>query len=258
MYGQGMGRWHVLREPTVPILLLASVMHVVRRNPFDFILFFGTAVVIVVDSRRGRAVPARATFDDAGRAAPIATRFRWLISAAIAVFAALVSLMPVAGGLVRVVLSFVGIGALVLVIVTGQHAALPVGERRSGRVGGWQVWAIAGVLACLWELTSFIAQQVWPADQVDHPAASDLIGPELSTWIGRAIFLALWASAGWWLLHHIVSSSVGSAPSATGAGRPPVSPPTDAEQRSADVPARRRDASPPQPPRSTGDWRPGP
>jgi hypothetical protein len=66
------------------------------------------------------------------------------------------------------------------------------------------VWAVIGVAACLWELTSFTAQQVWTSDQDAHPAVSDLVEPLLQSWIGRAVFLLLWAGAGWWLLQQLV------------------------------------------------------
>jgi hypothetical protein len=205
----------------VPILLLASVMHVVRRNVFDFLLFFGTAVLIVVDSRR---ITGRASEPEV----PAAVRHRWLAAAAVALFAAIIALLPIAGGMVRIVVSACGLAALALVLVRPAAAPTPVAAGDApGRLRGWWVWATVGVVTCLWELSSFIAQQVWPADQVNHPAASDLIGPLLTTWLGRAILLLLWGAAGYWLLHQLVTSGGRGAGTSAGMSGPPQAPPTE-------------------------------
>ncbi len=214
-----MGRWHVLREPTVLILLLASVVHVVRRNVFDFLLFFGTAVVIIVESRmESRRFEQRGT-GTLAPATPLSYRRRWWSAAVIALLSAAIALLPIAGGLMRVVL--IGSGVAVLVLVVARPAPPPGG---AGRARGWQLWTAVGVAACLWELTSFIAQQVWPADQNAHPAVSDLVGPLLTTWVGRAVFLLLWVSAGWWLLRQLLASGGGTRTEsgATGPSATPV------------------------------------
>lgn len=187
----------------MPILLLASVVHVVRRNVFDFVLFFGTALVIIVESRVESRRSEASRVGAPTPAAPLSRSRRGWAAAAIALLSAIVALLPVAGGLVRVVLGASGVAALALAVAR-PAPQLPAGG--PSRVRGWQLWATLGVAACLWELFSFIAQQVWPADQVDHPAVSDLVGPLLATWAGRAVFLLLWASAGWWLLRQLVSS----------------------------------------------------
>jgi len=188
-----MADWRVLREPAVPILLAASVVHVVRRNAIDFGVFFGTAVVILIDARRHDMAPAGVARIGRPRA--------WLVVAGMTLFSALVALAAPASLGARLVLVVVGLGALVLVLARPQRSPA-LQERPAAR--GWPVWAVIGVAACLWELTSFIAQQVWPLDQDAHPAVSDLVEPLLQTWFGRAVFLVLWASAGWWLLRRLV------------------------------------------------------
>lgn len=215
-----MGRWHVLREPTVGILLLASVVHVVRRNVFDFLLFFGTAMVIIVESRiesrRAEARAARAL----SPAPPLPRHRRWAAAAAIASLSAVVALLPPAGGLTRVVLAATGVAVLAVVVVRPASRSVD----GAGGAHGWQVWATIGVAACLWELSSFVAQQVWPADQDAHPAVSDLVGPLLAGWPGRVVFLLLWAGAGWWLLRQLTASGGRGAAAESGATGPSAAP----------------------------------
>ena len=203
-----MGRWRVLREPTVPILLLACVVHAVRRNLFDLLLFAGTAVLIVADA--WRAAPARTVNGSlaarqgapergrpGGRPRPASPG--WAAWLAVIAFAVLAGPLPRDGGAIQVVLVAVGVGALVVVVTGRRPAAGP--RHRSPR--GWPIWAALGVLACLWELTSFAIQQNDPAVDAAHPTASDLIGPLLGSWPGRMVFLALWATAGVWLLRRL-------------------------------------------------------
>lgn len=205
-----MGRWHVLREPTVPILLLASVVHVVRRDLFDFMLFSGTAALIVADSRRS---PAAASPDRRG--APPG----WLQAAVVVLGASVLALAPPASVAARGAVMACGLIAVAVVM-------LPADSRRglapSAPLRGWGVWATIGVLTCLWELSSFIAGQLWPDDGVDHPAVTDLIGPQLTGWSGRAIFLMIWLAAGWWLVSTLLTAgrAPGQAPDET-PGRAP-------------------------------------
>lgn len=216
-----MRRWHVLREPTVPILLLASVVHVVRHNVFDFLLFSGTALVIIVESR---IELRRVGVNEPGALPPpppLPHHRRWWAATALAVVSAVVALLPAAGGLTRVVLAACGV--IVLALVVAKPASRPPGGE-SGKTRGWQLWATVGVGTCLWELFSFIAQQVWPADQIDHPAISDLVGPTLATWAGRAVLLLLWVSAGWWLVRQLVGSGGTAARVGSEATGPPATP----------------------------------
>lgn len=198
------GRWGVLTEPTVAILLLASVVHVVRRDMVDLAVFAGTAVLIIVDSRRG---PRQ---DDGARDEPAATTTpgsggRTLPTAAVLLpVAALWSAVPPAADTMRLLLVLTGVTVAVLVIA----APRPAPATRP-RPRGWPWWAAIGIAASLWELQSFIWQQVaGPQAQQEHPALSDLIEPLLAGWSGRAVFLLLWMSAGWWLLRRTATLPV--------------------------------------------------
>ncbi len=186
--------WRVLREPTVPILLAASVVHVVRRDVFDLLLFSGTAVLNLLDSQRRDAAPAGVARVGRPRA--------WLVVAGMTLFSAVVALAAPSSLGARLVLVAIGLAALALVLVRPQR--LTDNRQEASAAWGWPLWAVIGVAACLWELTSFIAQQVWPLEEDSHPAVSDLVGPLLQSWLGRAVFLLLWAAAGWWLLRQLV------------------------------------------------------
>lgn len=212
-----MARWSVLREPTVPILLAACVVHVVRRDALDFAVFFGTAVLIVVDSRRHGGVRGGSGHVDQ----PTASRWQrvWLPLVGVTLFSGAAALAAVASLGARLIVTLIGIAGLVL--VWARTPRLP-SRRSDGKASarGWPVWAVIGVVACLWELTSFIAQQAWPLDQEAHPAVSDLVGPLLGTWFGRVVFLMLWAAAGWWLLRQMVGAgTVAGQDAARGASR---------------------------------------
>lgn len=197
-----MAAWRVLREPTVPILLAASVVHVVRRNAIDCAVFFGTAVVIVIDASRRDDVPAGVARIGRPRA--------WLVLTGMTLFSAVVALAAPASLGARLVLVILALVALILVLARPQR--LSGGRQVPPAAPGWPVWAVIGVAACLWELTSFIAQQIWPLDQDAHPAVSDLVGPLLQTWLGRAVFLLLWAAAGWWLLRQMIGAGQADEP----------------------------------------------
>ncbi|MEO7126156.1 MAG: hypothetical protein ABI382_14235 [Nakamurella sp.] len=202
-----MARWSVLREPTVPILLAACVVHVVRRDVLDFAVFFGTSVVIIVDSRRGDG--SRFDGHHGDRVVTGHWQRAWLPLIGMTMFAGVAALAGSASLADRLIVTVIGIAALVIVL----FAPGSKDPRRAHRVlAGWQVWAVIGVAACLWELTSFITQQIWPLNQDAHPAISDLVGPMLVTWFPRAVFLLMWAGAGWWLLQLLLSSGASTEP----------------------------------------------
>lgn len=199
-----MGRWHVLREPTVPILLLASIVHVVRRDLFDFVLFVGTAGLIVIDSRRSPAAAAPA-WRGISRG--------WLRAVVIVLVAAVVALAPPASVATRGAVMACGLVAVIVVMLPAQgRGGLPP----SAPLRGWGVWATIGVITCLWELNSFIAGLLWPDDGANHPAVTDLVGPQLTGWSGRVVFLMLWLAAGWWLIRALLAGGRAPAPAAGG------------------------------------------
>jgi hypothetical protein len=205
---------------------------------FDLLLFSGAAVLILLDSQRRDAAPAGVARIGRPRA--------WLVVAGMTLFSAVVALAaPVSLG-ARLVLVAIGLAALALVLVRPQHWSGNRQELSAAR--GWPLWAVIGVAACLWELTSFIAQQVWPLDEDSHPAVSDLVGPLLQTWLGRAVFLLLWAAAGWWLLRQLVGgdrAGTGWASRRDGAEQEGARSDPDREFGERSEPGRRHTGSPP-------------
>lgn len=205
----------MLIEPTVPILLLASVAHIVRHNITDLVVFAGTAAVIVLDSFRPAASVPPSRSRSPRRRRPLAgwrPAGPWFSVLAVVAFAILAAIPARDSMTIRTVLVLGALAALYLVVV---HPAPPV-PRAQPSPRGWWVWAVIGVAACVWELTSFIFQQTdptrdtaHPISDTTHPAVSDLIGPWLTDWAGRTVFLFLWAAAGVWLLRRF---AVGGRP----------------------------------------------
>ncbi|WP_144267554.1 hypothetical protein [Leifsonia xyli] len=66
---------------------------------------------------------------------------------------------------------------------------------------GW-VWAVLAVLACVWELTSYMLGQWTAAGEAGHPTISALVEPLLSTEPSRVLLVTGWVAAGAMLVAH--------------------------------------------------------
>ncbi|MDQ6658977.1 MAG: hypothetical protein M3Z00_12290 [Actinomycetota bacterium] len=205
-----------LARPTVLMLLAATIAHIMRRNIFDIVIFAGTAGMIVVDSAV-HAVRARAS-----ARGTLAVPW-WVVTAAAVVFGALVGSLTPAGWPVRTVLGLPGLAALILLLMAPPPAGPEVPGRDRGdraqpaqsnqRRGldrqirlngpGWLAWPALLIVAALIELSSFLLQPNAQTDSYDHPTLSTLISPLLGSPILRAVALACWFTAGWWLVRTI-------------------------------------------------------
>jgi hypothetical protein len=213
----------VLVEPTVLILVAAGIVHVIRRNAFDITLFFGTAVLIVLD--RWRRPPQIATT----RPPRLPGRQRVLVAGGFALYSIIAGQWQLDTWPMRTAMIIPGLAfAVILAVrppVEPASAPLPQGRGASEIGKGWIVWAALAVAIALWELTSFLQQPNPIDDSYAHPTISAIVEPRLDSWWGRAIFLLLWVSAGFWLLRTIVggagrSTSDGGGRSTTeGGGR---------------------------------------
>jgi hypothetical protein len=186
--------WPVLREPTVLALTVAGIVHIIRRNPFDTILFFGTVAVIVLDRlRRAPApVPAARIGSSRGRRCVAAVG---LVAYAVIAGGWQLDTWPMKAAL----------------IVPGLLSAAVIAARRvedadAPRVAtGWIGWVAIGVAIALWELTSFILQPNPIDPSYAHPTISAIVSVWLDGWPGRTIFLLLWSAAGVWLIRNITT-----------------------------------------------------
>lgn len=183
----------LLGEPTLPILLLATIAMLRRGYLPDILIFGGTAVLVVVDAgrwggRRTSAEPAEA-----------ASR-RWLTATALLVAAAAMAALPRTSHALDLSCAVAGVVALGLAWQPGpagsaeRHAAVP---RR------WWVWPVLGVLLALVELWSFLLRPQPLVDDPDHPELSTLVEPLLDGQLARTLFLWAWLLVGWWLLRRI-------------------------------------------------------
>lgn len=186
-------RWRVLVEPTLLILVAAGIVHIVRRNAFDITLFFGTAVLIVVDRLRR---PPQAVTAGPRR---LSGRRRALVAGCFALYSIVAGQWQIDTWPMRTAMIIPGLVFAVILTVR------PPVEPPSLRIGkGWIVWVAVGVAIALWELTSFLQQPNPIDDSYAHPTISAIVEPRLDYWWGRAVFLLLWVSAGFWLLRTIL------------------------------------------------------
>lgn len=181
-------------------MLLAAIVHVVRGNVVDVVVFLGVAVLMLVCLRRD--LTARpAPWWLARRSGPVALAV---------VAAAVVSTQPREGVWVQLVLAVVGVLALVLVVRAGRgspsRSSLSSG-RRTGRV--WP-WPVVVVLGCLVELADFLAQPDPQTDNPDHPTLSSIVDPLLDARPVRAVAVAVWVGLGWLLLRVVVERDRGA------------------------------------------------
>lgn len=182
-------------DPTVPILLAALAVHVVRRNVFDIVVFAATVALICVD--RWRPLPVR-RFDRVWGSRPV-------MAGTVVVFGALVGWADVGSWPVRIALALAGLAALL--VLTGARPAIRPGAADPGDGGarrpvgrGWLVWAGLLVIAALIELANFLQQPDPQTGSYRHPTLSTLIEPLLASPVFRMVTLAVWAAAGWWLI----------------------------------------------------------
>jgi hypothetical protein len=192
--------WRVLLEPTIPVIALAEIAHVARRNVIDIVLFAGIAVVIVVD--RLRPLP-RARADDASIVTDRLLRARAEVLAVCLGYGLLVAPLARAGRALPVVLAVPGVVALVA-LWRSQPPTHDV-MRVPKPAGGWVLWPVAILAALLFELANFLSQPNAQTSNPDHPVLSDVVEPLLSSGVVRGVVCGLWLAVGIWLVRRMRS-----------------------------------------------------
>lgn len=181
--------WHVLVEPTIPIILLAEIAHVARHNWTDVTVFFGVAVLIVVD----RLAPVGATASGEARPRTLGRARRVALCCA---FGLIVAPMSRGGPLIRLALAIpgvIGFGSLL------RHPVAPHPNGANPPSRGWVLWPILFVAGCVFELANFLAQPDASTPNPAHPVLSDLVEPWLASGVARGVFCAIWLGIGLWL-----------------------------------------------------------
>ena len=184
----------VLREPALPILLLAWVAMLRREYVPDILLFGGAAVLLVIEARRSQGRTSSA--EPASR-----SRHPVLGLGATGVVALLMASLPPSAWLDA---AFGAVGVVVLVICLS-----PRRERQPSRgpdvdePARWWVWPLLGVTLGVVALWSFLHQVSPMVDSLAHPSISSLVEPGLAHGLARVLALWLWLLAGWWLLRRV-------------------------------------------------------
>ncbi|HEY4333335.1 MAG TPA: hypothetical protein VGM78_12220 [Ilumatobacteraceae bacterium] len=191
-------RRHV--DVTIPILLAATVVHVIRQNVLDTTVFLATIALILIDHRR----PVPPLDPETRHRAVAATRSRILIVAAL--FGMVIGLFHPDTWPVGVGLAAAGLLAVVVVLRTPAPAVTDDAPEDGSSLGrGWIVWAAFAVAVCLWELASFVQQPDPQTDSYTHPTLSSLIQPMLGSPLVRALVFALWLAGGIWLVRMVLN-----------------------------------------------------
>lgn len=211
---RGLPRWF---DPTVIVLLLASITHAARRDYVDLVSFLLVAAAIVVERLTHRPLRPPATLH------PITGARAALVAAGLVVYGVVAGSGEHAGPAVRLAVCLPGVVAFALVLT---HPAAPSSSTGVGR--GWVPWTIVLLLLAIWELTNFLLQPDALTDNPDHPTLSTVINPLLSDGAVRVVVLGLWLAAGVWLTRRALCG--GGAPSRAAAATVPEGlPPTASE-----------------------------
>lgn len=190
--------WRVLLEPAIPIIVLAGCAHVARRNADDIVYFFGTVVLILLDR-----LWTGTAFGRAGRTVRMPSTGAFLAGSA--VYAVALAQAPRDGWVSMLGLAVPGVLAAWFILGT-QASPLSVPAAQDHDPGhGWLVWPALGVLACLWELASFVQQPDTQTASFSHPTLSSVIDPLVANPAPRALLLVGWLLTGWWLVRVIVT-----------------------------------------------------
>lgn len=187
-------RLALLREPALPIVLLASLAMIDRRYLPDIALFVGTAALIVTDSGRWRDRVASAEPD------PVPARHLFTAALAAAAVAAAMSGLPRTSPLTDTVFAAIGLTALLLAWNAGPGRRPGTEPPAPAR---WRVWPGLAVALALAEFWSFLHQPAPMVDSPQHPTVSTVVEPGLDEWTARAVALWVWLMCGWWLLRRI-------------------------------------------------------
>ncbi len=186
----------VLREPTVPVLVLASVAMVRREYVPDILLVSGTAALIVIDAPRWqlRTASAEPTASD---------RPRWQPLTLALLVAGAMTPLPRQSHWLDAAFAVVGLVTLTLAWLPGREYDVGPDPRPPEPPRRWWTWPALGVVVALIELFSFLHDTAPRVDDAQHPTISTLVEPSLDAWPVRALVLWTWLLAGWWLWRRI-------------------------------------------------------
>lgn len=201
----------------IGILLAIGVVQLVRAQWFDAAVFLVVSLVLAVDAGRaswrggaqsGLQSGRRGGSEDDSRGA---SQMSWTWLAAVAAVVGVTAcIVPRYSLVMQVLVCATGAAVILFVWLRGsdpQSLDPQSAAWRGSRVAGpWppglrrltRVWAVILIAGCLWELAQFILGLIAPLQPAF--ALSNLLDPLVSTWPGKAVFVALWVVTGFFLV----------------------------------------------------------
>ena len=168
------------------IIIVAGGFHFGRGAPVDGAVFLATAAALAFAETRPVPAPDLRL---PGVVTMAALPLGWVISTWRP------GTVPVA-----VAVALTGPPMLYLALATPQPRATEVRP-------GWWLWALTGVLVCLWELTQFLLQPDARTSSWDHPTLSAVLDPLFQPGPGRALLVIVWLACGVLLARTMIRSS---------------------------------------------------
>ena len=197
--------WQVLREPAIPIILVAGLVHIARRNAADIAIFFGTAGIILADRRWNRCSTAGLS---PRRSMSSGLPIRAAVVGCLG-YAGVLAFFPRDGWVSLVGLAIPGVVALTAILSQPDSPLSRGAEPLDAPASGWRWWPALGVAGCLWELTSFFQQPNSQTDSFRHPTLSSVLDPVLADPLPRALATWCWLLVGGWLVRNIIAGPRG-------------------------------------------------
>jgi hypothetical protein len=186
---------HGLRDPVVPILLVAAFFDGLADNSIHALFLGAVGVVLWWDAVRGSngaaswAAPSR--FDPATVPSSLMLAGSFLFAAIVGDFAryswpmTIAVLVPAA-----------------IAVASSWGPTRGATERASDEADHSRTmpWIVVFVALGLWELLQLLQQPSFRTDSYDHPTISVLSDRYLASYAGRSIGLLVWLCIGWFLL----------------------------------------------------------
>lgn len=189
----------VWREPALPILLLAGLVQIDRGYAADIGLFFGTALLVVLDAPRWPAGAVSAERTVAGR------REQWVLAGTAALYGLAFGPLPRDSDWLQLAMAVPGALVLWILVRPVRSTRDRVAEGVETSPPRWWVWPALGVALALVELGSFLSQTGPRTDSFAHPTVSTTVEPWLDLVPLRMLALGFWLAIGWWLVRRVLA-----------------------------------------------------
>lgn len=203
-----------LTEPTLPALLVATLVQLDRGYATDIVLFFGTASLLVWDANRSPAI------GPVPRPGPASRAKRLAVGLGALAFGGMASSLPRSGRALDLTMALPGVVVL-YALLQGRRPAAAEPQREpsfdkptAARVAGdlprdlsgtpaWRMWPVLGLVLAYLELGSFLGQPDPRTDNPEHPTVSTVVEPWLTPAPVRAMVIVAWLAMGWWLVRRL-------------------------------------------------------